>query len=134
VLNRKIVKRAKAIGRPARTPAAVSRGFDRLSDVVLALDKGFAKLKPPYWAEKAAYGYLDDLRDLGSALDSGSSELAEPVTTLSEAKQVDGKINRALKAERKGYKRLIRDIGAIPTLGGGGGEEEAPGTDGEQQS
>jgi hypothetical protein len=135
LLDRRIGKRTKKLDRPD-SPAEAARGLQTLSDILVDFDRGIAKLKPPYWAERAATRYIGVLRDLGSTLDSSSAKLSEGAPTLAEAKVIDRKLKRGFARERKAYKRLFRDIGAMPTLGGGGsgGEEEVPGTDGAEQS
>jgi hypothetical protein len=130
ILDRRILKRAKAIGEPASTPSGASRNLDKLSDIVVFADRGLSRLKPPAWADAEAGRYVDALRDLGSALDAASTELAETTLTPAEASAAQAKLNRAIRTERKRFKRLYKEIGAIPVLpGGGGGEEESPAGD-----
>lgn len=135
ILDRKIVKRAKAIGEPASTRAAASRNLDRLSDVIAFAERGLSRLKPPAWADAQARDYVDAVRDLGSALDAASTELSEATLTPAEANAAQAKLSRAIKLERRRFKRLYKEIGAIPVLPGGGGDDgETPAGDETQEA
>ena len=57
----------------------------------------------------------------------GAKALASPPITPAEAQRFDGELARAGKAERKGIKKLLKSIGAIPTVKGRGGEESPAG-------
>ncbi len=47
-----------------------------------------------------------------------------------EAMTAQGELNCAIRLERKRFKRLYKEIGAVPVLpGGGGGDEEPAGED-----
>jgi hypothetical protein len=130
-LNRKVTKRSKGVDKPASTPEGEARKLQKLSELVGLADRGLSKLKPPQWATEEADRYIDSLRDLGGALDNASSVLAAGNLTRPKLMSAQRKLNRALRSERKRYRKLYREIGAIPTLkGGGGGDElEAPGGD-----
>jgi len=69
------------------------------------------------------------LRTFGRVFDRGAKTLASPPVTPAEAARYDREFSRASKTERKSLKKLLKSIGAIPTTSGGGGEEEAPGSD-----
>ena len=135
ILDRKILKRAKAIGEPASTRSAASRNLDKLSDIVVFADRGLSRLKPPAWAEAEAGRYVDSLRDLGSALDAASTEFGEATLTPAEAGAAQSRLNRAIKSERKRFKRLYKEIGAVPVLPGGGGDDgDSPAGDETQEA
>ena len=129
ILDRRILERVQAIGEPAATRAAASTNLDELSDVIAFADRGLSRLKPPAWAEAEAGRYLDALRDLGSALDTASTELAEVTLTPAEASIAQAKLDRAIRLERRRFRRLFEAIGAIPVLPHGGGEPESPAGD-----
>lgn len=131
LLDHKLSKRVEAVDEPAATPAAAARKLQKLSDLIATYDRGLGRLKPPAWAEDAAGSYIIALRELGSALQAGSTELSESTLTPTEAQRVQAKLKRAAQLERKRAKRLNKAIGAIPVLpgGGGGDEEESPGGD-----
>ena len=129
-LNREITVRARRFNRPARSAAAASRNLDRLSRVVGDADRKLSRLKPPHWADAAAYDYLYALRDVGGELDNASSVFAESTLTVAEIRAVRRKLDRTLGLERKRYKQLYRSIGAVPAApdgSGGSGKDEAPG-------
>ena len=129
ILDRRILERVEVIGEPAATRAAASTNLDELSDVIAFADRGLSRLKPPAWAEAEAGGYLDALRELGSALDIASTELAEVTLTPAEASIAQAKLDRAIRLERRRFRRLFEAIGAIPVLPEAGGEPEAPAGD-----
>jgi len=134
-LDRRLARRVKAIDDSAATNAEAARKLEKLSDLVEGFDRGLSRLKPPAWAEAEAGLYVDALRDLGAALEAGSTELTEGTLTPAEARAAQAKLARAGRHERKRAKRLNRAIGAIPVLpGGGGGESESPGGDETQEA
>jgi hypothetical protein len=53
--------------------------------------------------------------------------------TPAELETVRTKFNRALRLERKRFKQLAKEIGAAPTLRGGG-QDEAPASDDSQSA
>ena len=72
------------------------------------------------------------LRTLGRVLDKGAKALSSPPITPAEGEAFDAQLSRAGQAERKGIKKLLKSIGAIPTVPGrGGGDEEPAGNDSE---
>jgi len=131
-LTRQITRRAKALDRPASTQSQAARTFDRLSDLVADADRRITTFKPPQWATDEANRYVDALRALGSALDESAAEFSERTITLSELAVVRRKFFRAARLERKRARQLLRAVGAMPVLRGGGGEKEAPGGEGAQ--
>jgi hypothetical protein len=134
-LHRRILGRVKAIGEPAATRWAASRDLDELSEVVAFADRGLSRLKPPAWAEAEAERYVDALRDLGSALDIASAELAGAIFTPAEASAAQARVDRAIGVERARFKRLFREIGAVPVLpDDDGGEEVSPAGDETQEA
>ena len=135
ILDRKILKRAKAIVEPAYTQSAASRNLDRLSDIIVFADRGLSRLKPPAWAEAEAGRYVDSLRELASALDAASTEFEEATLTPAAASSAQARLDGAFKSERERFKRLYKEIGAIPVLPSGGGEDsESPAGDETQEA
>jgi hypothetical protein len=129
-LDRKISRRSRGVATPTSTPQAAARKLGELSRIVGVADRGLSKLKPPAWAEDEADRYLIALRDLGAALDNAATEVSEPSISFAEAKRVQSRVIRAARLERRRFARLVREIGAIPTLPGkGGGGGEAPADD-----
>ena len=131
ILDRKLASRVEAIDEPASTAAAAARKLDRLSDLIEGFDRALSRLKPPSWAATEASRYIDALRDLGAAIQSGSTELTESILTPAEADAAQAKLARAGRLERRRAKRLAKEIGAIPVLPGGG-QGESPVGDEEQ--
>jgi hypothetical protein len=132
-LDRKLTKRTKRINAgSASTPQQAAKGLRELSDVADAYARRLDDLKPPYWARKESDDYVTLLRTLGRALDKGAKSLSSPPITPAEGAAFERELTRASRAERKGIKKLLKSIGAIPTVPGRGGEEEAPAGDGEQ--
>ncbi len=76
---------------------------------------------------------MDALRALGSALDESAAEFSEGTLTMTELTTVRRKFFRAARLEQKRARKLLRAVGAVPVLpGGGGGDEEVPGGEGNQ--
>jgi len=132
-LTRQITRRAKAIDRPVSTPRQAARLFDRLSRLIAVADRKITTFKPPQWASDEANRYVDALRAFGSALDESAAEFSERTLTPSEYTTVRRKFFRAARLEEKRARKLLRAVGAVPVLpGGGGGDETAPGGEGTQ--
>ena len=128
-LDRKLTRRTKRMDTTASTPAEAARNMRALADIADTYARRLEDLKPPFWARKESDRYVTALRVLGRVLDKGAMELKEPPITPAEASAYDRELERASRAERKGIKKLLKDIGAIPSLGGGGGGEEPAGSD-----
>jgi hypothetical protein len=126
-LTRQITRRSKAVTKPASTRQVAARNLDRLSDVVADADRRIATFKPPQWAAEEADRYVDALRGLGGALDEGATELSEPSLTMGELTTVRRKFARAARLEVRRARKLLKAVGAVPVLPGGGEEESAPG-------
>jgi hypothetical protein len=105
--------------------------MQELSRIVGIEDRGLARLKPPAWAVDEAGEYMMALSDLGAALDNFSTELSGSSFTATDYKRANAKLVRAAKLERRRFKRLAREIGAIPTVPGdrGDGDETPAGDD-----
>ena len=126
-LDRKLVKRTKRINAgSASTPQQAARNLRELSDIADIYARRLDDLKPPYWARKESDNYVVALRGLGRVLDKGAKALSSPPITPTEGQSIDKQLARASRAERKGIKKLLKSIGAIPTVPGRGGGEEAP--------
>ena len=103
---------------------------DRLAAVLGRVDDRLDDLKPPYWARRESDDYVVALRALGRVLDKGAKALSSPPITPAEGDAFEAQLSRASRAERKGIKKLLKSIGAIPTAPGrGGGDEEPAGSD-----
>jgi len=122
-LDREIVERVRAIGEPASTRESASLNFERLGDVIAFAERGLSRLKPPTWAAREAGRYVDGLRELGSALDAASTELGEPILTPVEAAAAQAELDRAVRLERRRFKRLAGAIRAVPVLPERGGDD-----------
>jgi hypothetical protein len=125
-LDRKLTRRTKRMDTTASTPAQAARNMRALAGIADTYARRLEDLKPPFWARKESDRYVSALRVLGRVLSKGAKELKEPPITPAEASAYDRELTRASRAERKGIKKLLKDIGAVPSLGGGGGGEEAP--------
>jgi hypothetical protein len=133
-LDRKLVKRTKRItAGSASTPQEAAKDLRELSDIADTYARRLDDLKPPYWARKESDDYVVVLRTLGRVLDKGAKALSSPPVTPAEGEAFDAQLARAGRAERKGIKKLLKSIGAIPTVPGRGGEAEDPAGD-ESQS
>jgi hypothetical protein len=133
-LDRKLVKRTKRItAGSASTPQEAAKDLRELSDIAETYARRLDDLKPPSWARKESDDYVVVLRTLGRVLDKGAKALSSPPVTPAEGEAFDTQLARAGRAERKGIKRLLKSIGAIPTVPGRGGEAEDPAGD-ESQS
>ena len=122
-----MAKRTKAVSKPVSTPSGAARNLDRLSDVVVMADRGLSRLKPPLWAQEEAGRYVGALRDLSGVLDAGAREFSDAGLSYGEYTAYRRKLNRSLAIERKRFKQLYKDIGAVPTARGRrGGEDESP--------
>ena len=124
-LDRRLTRRTKRLN-AASTPKEAARNLRELSDVADTYASRLEDLEPPYWARRESDTYVTALRVLGTILDKGAKELAEPAITPAEAAAFDARLKRAARAERKAIKKLLKSIGAIPSLGGGGGGGEDP--------
>jgi vacuolar-type H+-ATPase subunit I/STV1 len=128
-LDRKLTKRTKRLNAgSASTPEEAARSLRELSDIADTYARRLDDLQPPYWARRQSDDYVTVLRTLGRVLDKGAKALASPPISPAEASRYERELARAGKAERKGIKKLLKSIGAIPTVKGRGGEE-APGGD-----
>jgi hypothetical protein len=129
-LDRKLVKRTKRINAgSASTPSQAAKDLRELSDVADTYARRLDDLKPPYWARRQSDDYVVALRGLGRVLDKGAKALSSPPITPAEGQAFDAQLVRASKAERKAIKKLLKSIGAVPTVPGRGGGDEAPAGD-----
>ena len=134
-LDRKLVKRTKRINAGSvSTPQEGAKNLRALSDVADTYARRLDDLKPPYWARKESDDYVVVLRTLGRVLDKGAKALSSPPITPAEGNAFDAQLARAGRAERKGIKKLLKSIGAVPTVPGRGGGEEAPAGDESQDA
>jgi len=135
-LDKKLLKRTKRLkaNTNVSTPAEAAKTLRELSDIADTYARRLDDLKPPYWARKESDNYVVALRTFGRVFDRGAKTLASPPVTPAEAARYDREFSRASKTERKSLKKLLKSIGAIPTTPGGGGEEEAPGSDSTESS
>jgi hypothetical protein len=58
-----------------------------------------------------------------SLFDRGATKLGEPVITPAEAQDYEADLARATRAERKAIRKLLKSIGAVPTVPGREGGE-----------
>jgi hypothetical protein len=79
--------------------------------------------EPPYWARRQSDDYVVALRTLGTLFDRGATKLGEPVITPAEAQDYEADLARATRAERKAIRKLLKSIGAVPTVPGREGGE-----------
>ena len=129
-LDRRLVRRTKRLD-AASTPKEAAQNLRELGDVADTYASRLDDLKPPFWARPESDKYVAALRVLGSVLDRGAKELSEPAITPAEASAFDADLERASRTERKAIKKLLKGIGATPSLGGGG---EAPSEDQSQSA
>ena len=126
-LDRKLTKRTKRLNASsASTPQEAAKSLRELGDIANTYARRLDDLKPPYWARKESDDYVVVLRTLGRVLDKGAKALSSPPISPAEAATYDRELSRAGRAERKGIKKLLKSIGAIPTVPGRGGDGEEP--------
>jgi hypothetical protein len=126
-LDRKLVKRTKRLdASSASTPQQAAKDLRALSNIADTYARRLDDLKPPYWARRESDDYVVALRALGRVLDKGAKSLSSPPITPAEGDAFEAQLARAGRAERKGIKKLLKSIGAIPTAPGRGGEDEEP--------
>jgi len=130
-LDKKLLKRTKRLkaNTNVSTPAEAARTLRELSDIADTYARRLDDLKPPYWARKQSDDYVVVLCTLGRVFDRGAKSLASPPIAPAEAERYERELARAGRAERKGIKRLLKSIGAVPTAPGRGGAEDPAGND-----
>lgn len=130
-LDRRLTKRAKKIDDNASTPKAIAQNLREVADLADVYARRLDDLKPPYWARRESDNYVTALQSLSRVFDKSAERLGTPITSMAEANRLDAGISRAYRTERKAIKKLLKGIGAIPTVPGGGGDEEPAGNDSE---
>ena len=140
-LDRRLLRRIKAVEfAAADTPAEFERAFRRYSQIIDAAIDGINRLDPPQWSAPQTADYLYALRDLQSVCqeftailvrDRGKSPLD---INRAEYVRTERKLNKAGRKEAKTRRKMLRALGAAPTTGGDGGEDEAVEPDSEQQT
>ena len=140
-LDRRLLRRIKDVQLAAAdTPAEFATAFRRYSAIIDSAIDGISGLDPPQWAANQTSNYQDALRDLQSVCQEFTAILVRdkgkaPVEIdRSEYVRTQRKLNRAARAEAKTRRTMLRALGAAPTTGGYGGEDEALEPDTEQQS
>jgi hypothetical protein len=130
-LNRQITRRVNGLSKRVTSPQQAARRLDRLSEIVEDADTRINTFKPPQWATKEADRYVVALRDLGGTLDEGAALLSNPNVSLQAVTRNEREFLRAARLEVRRARQLLRAVGAVPVLpgGGGGDEETAPGGD-----
>jgi hypothetical protein len=131
-LDRRLTKRAKKIDNNVSTPKAIAQNLREVADLADVYARRLDDLKPPYWARRESDNYVTALRSLSTVFDKSAKRLGTPITSMTEANRLDADISRAYRTERKAIKKLLKGIGAIPTVPGSGGEEAPAGE--EEQS
>jgi hypothetical protein len=130
-LTRQITRRANALSDRVSSQSEAARKLDRLSEIVEDADTRINTFKPPQWASREAGRYVRALRNLGGALDEGAALLSKPNVSLGAVTRSEREFVRAAKTETRRARQLLRAVGAVPVLpgGGGGGEPESPAGD-----
>jgi hypothetical protein len=140
-LDRKLLRRIKDVDfETASGPAEFAAAFRRYSGIIDSAIEGIDKLEPPQWAADQTANYQDALRELQSVCqqftailvrDKGKSPFE---IDRADYVKTQRKLNKAARTEAKTRRKMLRALGAAPTTGGSGGEEEAVEPDTEQQS
>ena len=133
-LDRRLTKRAKKIDDNASTPKAIAQNLREVADLADVYARRLDDLKPPYWARRESDNYVTALRSLSTVFDKSAKRLGTPITSMAETNRLDADISRAYRTERKAIKKLLKGIGAIPTVPGGDGGEESPAGEEEQSA
>jgi hypothetical protein len=138
-LDRTLLRRIKRIDfADASTPGELATAFKHLSEVVDTAIEGIDTLDPPQWAANQTAGYQITLRDLQSVIQQYSARLAadrgKPLPALDRAEylRLQRELRRSGRAEAKARRRMLRAVGAAPTIRPP--DEEAVEPDTEQES
>jgi hypothetical protein len=138
-LERRLLRRIKDVEfAGADSPGEFAVAFRNYSEIIDAAVDGIDRLDPPQWASDQVGDYQVALRDLQSVsqkftallvADKGKSPLE-----VDRAKYVrtQKQLNKAARAEAKTRRKMLRAVGAGPTLIPDPGEAAEP--DSEQQS
>jgi hypothetical protein len=140
-LDRRLLRRIEDVELAAAdSPAEFMTAFRRYTAIIDSAIEGIDKLDPPQWSAPQTGNYQDALRDLQSVCqqftailvrDRGKSALE---INQAEYVRIERKFNKAGRQEAKTRRKMLRALGAAPTTGGYGGEEDAVEPDTEQQS
>jgi hypothetical protein len=140
-LDRRLLRRIKDVQLAAAdTPSEFAAAFRRYSGIIDSANDGISKLDAPLWAVTQTSNYQRALRDLQSVCQEFTAIIVRDKGKTAyeidraEYMRVQRKLNRAARAEGKTRRKMLRALGAAPTTGGYGGEEEAVEPDTQQQS
>jgi hypothetical protein len=139
-LDRRLLRKLKTVNfEEANSPGEFAVAFRNYSELIDSAVDGLDKLDPPQWAADQVGNYQDALLDLQSVSQKFTAMLVEDKdkTALeidrAQYARTQKQLNRAVSAEAKTRRRMLRAVGAGPTmLPDPGGEAADP--DSEQQS
>ena len=138
-LDRKLLRRIKDVDfASANTPGEFAVAFRKYSELIDAAVDGIDKLDPPQWAADQVGDYQIALRDLQSVSQKFTAMLVEdkdkPAYQVDRAKYVrtQRQLNRTARAEGKTRRKMLRAVGAGPTVIPDDGEAAEP--ESEQQT
>jgi hypothetical protein len=111
------------------TPAEYGHALERFAGLIARSLDGIDRLDPPIWAVDQTANYQFALRGLQSAVQAFAAEIernrGQLVTAADVAtyKRLLGKVRRAGRKETKAHRKMLRAVGAAPTLPPSGGDE-----------
>jgi hypothetical protein len=139
-LDRRLLRKLKTVNfEDANSPGEFAVAFRNYSELIDSAVDGLDKLDPPQWAADQVGNYQDALLDLQSVSQKFTAMLVadkdKSALEIDRAKYVrtQKQLNGAVKAEAKTRRKMLRAVGAGPTMvPDSGGEAAEP--DSEQQS
>ena len=139
-LDRRLLRKLKDVNfASADSPGEFAVAFRNYSELIDSAVDGIDKLEPPQWAAKQVGNYQIALRDLQSVSQKFTAMLVDDkdksAFEIDRAKYIrtQKELNQAARAEAKTRRKMLRAVGAGPTmLPDPGGDAADP--DSEQQS
>jgi hypothetical protein len=127
-LDRRLLRRFKGLNfAKPDTPDELAAMFRRYSQLIESALAGMEKLEPPLWAERQTAAYEDSLLDLQGA--TQKFETALEVEDRAATVRADRAFRKAVRAEAKARRRMIRALGSAPTTRDGPEQEVDPETE-----
>jgi hypothetical protein len=121
-LDRRLLRRIEEVDfASADTPGEFAVAFRDYSEIIDSAVDGIDRLDPPQWAANQVANYQISLRDLQSVSQKFTAMLVEdkgkPPYELDRAKylRTQRQLNKAVRAEAKTRRRMLRAVGAGPT-------------------
>jgi len=140
-LDRSLLRKVKSLRfASASTLGEFASAFTRYSELIDAAVEGIDRLDPPLWAADQTAAYQVALRDLQSVSQKFTAMLiadkGKPLGSVDVAKytRIEREHDKAAKREVKTRRKMLRAVGAGPTLRPGGEDGGAVEPETEEQS